>query len=114
MSDQDIFNKETDKDLITPPIVDPIIAKVIDKKEPTESYNQMLGMIINTEGEQKYSNIEEALKGAAHAQSYIAKLETELAEAKTSGATTSKLEDILSAVKTQTTPGDPLQKTTPD
>lgn len=104
MSDPDIFNKANpnDPDPVPTPNTDPV-------PKPAEEFNQMLGMIVNKEGEQKYPNVEEALKGAAHAQSYIAKLETELAEARTTGTTSTKLEDILEAIqsKAPTPEGEP-------
>jgi hypothetical protein len=45
-----------------------------------DPYANLLGMIVNEQGSQKYNSIEDALKGAAHAQAYIAQLKAEKAE----------------------------------
>lgn len=65
----------------------------------------LLGTILNENGAQKYNSIEDALKGAAHAQAYIAKLEREKAdlEARTQAAQSSaekqaELERTLAAL----------------
>lgn len=100
MSDQDIFNEEINKDndpQKATPDVDP-------QKQPSNDFNQMLGMIVNAEGEQKYGNVEDALKGAAHAQTHIAKIESELAELRNANTNSAKLDDVMNALQSQNEP----------
>lgn len=68
MSDQTIFGNE-DKP-VTP------ATSSVDAAQ----FNTLLGMIVNEQGEQKYKSVEDALKGAAHAQAYISKLAQEKAD----------------------------------
>jgi hypothetical protein len=65
-------------------------------------YDNLLGMIVNEQGEQKYKSVDEALKGAAHAQAYIQKvqqekaaLEAELNAARASSSKEAELERTL-------------------
>lgn len=95
MSDQDLFNQDKDK---VPPVETP-------PKEPEQnqspSYDQMLGMIVDAEGKSKYDSVDDALKGAAHAQVHIAKLEQELAALRINGEGSKKIEDVIAALQSQ-------------
>lgn len=75
MSDQTIFNGNTPAG--TPP------ANTPQNDDPNAN---LLGMILNEQGQQKYQNVTEALKGAAHAQAYIAELKRQLQEAESKAA----------------------------
>lgn len=77
MSDQTIFGK--DNSAGTPP------ANTATQSTDDVSAT-LLQMIVNEEGKQKYQNVQEALKGAAHAQAYIADLKRQLDEAKSIAA----------------------------
>lgn len=94
MSDQDLFN-DKDKDLppVTP-VVDPT-------QNQSPNYDPMLGMIVNAEGARKYESVEDALKGAAHAQAHIANLEQELATLRANGEGSKKIEDVIAALQSQ-------------
>lgn len=48
-----------------------------DSQAPTNLFADQLSMITNERGEQKYSNVEDALKALAHSQQHIRTLETE-------------------------------------
>ena len=95
MSDQDLFNNDNNDQ--TPP------AKTPDGGQPAQSpnYDQMLSMIVNGDGAQKYKSVDEALKGAAHAQAHIEKLEKELETARNSQNDSTKLEDLIEALKSK-------------
>lgn len=60
-----------------PPAANPATPANPQNADP---YATLLGMIVNEQGTQKYNSIEDALKGAAHAQQYIAQLKAEKAE----------------------------------
>lgn len=98
MSDQDLFNEDKDKptdndqDKATP---------TPNQQNQSPDYNQMLGMIVNAEGKPKYSTVEDALKGASHAQVHIANLEQELAALKANGDNSRKIDDVINALQSQ-------------
>lgn len=95
MSDNDIFNTG-DKDKTPVPVPE---EKVIT---PTAAnYDPLLGMIVNQDGEQKYKTVEEALKGAGHANTHIAKLEQELTALRDAHDKQPKLDDVISAIQSQ-------------
>ncbi len=96
MSDQDLFNKNEKDPVTTPatPVVEPTQVQSTD-------YTQMLGMIVNADGEVKYNSVDDALKGAAHAQAHIANLEQELATLRTTGDDSKKIEDVIAALQSQ-------------
>ena len=84
----------------------------------------LLGMIVNENGEQKYKTVEEALKGAAHAQAYIAKLAQEKAalEAQVAAAANAQskeaelertLQELL-AKQASSAPATPVDAPKPD
>lgn len=89
---------------------------------PATDFNQFLSMIVNENGEQKYKTVEEALKGGAHAQAYIAKLQADKAalEAQVQAATAAKsreaeLEQTLQELLAkQGTPATPVDAPKPD
>lgn len=98
MSDQDLF-KESNEPVKEVPNTD---SPTSEPKAPTENspeYEQMLSMIVNGEGKPKYTSIEDALKGAAHAQAHIANLERDMAELRASGENTKKIEDVIASIK---------------
>lgn len=70
MSDPTIFTQNQPANPATPPV----------NPQTPDPYANLLGMIVNEQGSQKYNSIEDALKGAAHAQAYIAQLKAEKAE----------------------------------
>lgn len=69
MTDQSVFN-ESPAPQETP----------ASQPSNTSALTDQLKGIVNENGEPKYSTIEDALKGAAHAQTYIAELKQKLAE----------------------------------
>ena len=73
MSDPTIFNGNQSTG--TPP-VNPAATQ---SEDPNAT---LLEMILNEQGQKKYNTVQDALKGAAHAQAYIANLKQELADAK--------------------------------
>lgn len=75
MSDPTIFNSGNPAAPAAPEVPNPDI-----------SYATELAMILNEEGKQKYANVTEALKGASHAQNYIADLKRQLQEAQSNAA----------------------------
>ncbi len=98
MSDNDIFNTDKDdKTPLTPPAV-----KVPDDTPPSDDL--LLGMIVNSDGEQKYKTRDDALKGAAHANVHIAKLEQELLALRDAHDKQPKLDDVISAIQSQQKP----------
>ena len=56
---------------------------------------QLLASIVNENGEQKYKTVEEALKGAANAQSFISTLKTEKAAIEAQLKERQSLEELL-------------------
>jgi len=96
MSDQDLFNddkKDEDQKKETPPN---------DlKQDQSTNYDQMLGMVVNAEGKQKYDSVESLIKGAVHGQAHIANLEQELSALKASEGDNKKVEDIIKALQSQ-------------
>jgi hypothetical protein len=101
MSDQDLFNTDN-KD--TAPIP---ATPVTEPQKQTPDYNQMLGMIVNAEGKAKYTTVEDALKGASHAQVHIATLEQELATLKSSLGDSKKVEDLIATLQSQKNDDNP-------
>lgn len=75
MSDQTIFGKDA-----------PVTQPVTPNPQNDDPNATLLQMILNEQGQQKYANVTEALKGAAHAQAYIADLKRQLEEAKSIAA----------------------------
>lgn len=90
-----------------------------------QDFTNLLGMIVNENGEQKYKTIEDALKGGAHAQAYIAKLAAEKqaleAELNAARAAQSKeaelertLQELLAKQGTTTAPATTVDPVKPD
>lgn len=71
MSDPTIFGNPNTATPATPPV---------NATQTPDPYANLLGMIVNEQGVQKYNSVEDALKSVAHAQSYIAQLKAEKAE----------------------------------
>ena len=95
MSDQDLFNKDNDK---IPPVETPPVEST---QNQSPNYDLQLGMIVDAEGKAKYGSVDDALKGAAHAQAHIANLEQELAALRTDGEGSKKIEDVIAALQSQ-------------
>lgn len=70
--------------------------------------DQLLAGIKNENGEQKYANVEEALKGLSNAQEFISTLKREKAEVSEQLKSQSQLEEMLSKVNQQQDP-DPQE-----
>lgn len=90
-----------------------------------QDYTSLLGMIVNEQGEQKYKTIEDALKGGAHAQAYIAKLAAEKAalEARLEAASQHQsreaelertLQELLAKTQTTSAPTTPVEASNPE
>ena len=90
-----------------------------------QDFTSLLGMIVNEQGEQKYKTIEEALKGGAHAQAYIAKLAAEKAaleaQLAASAAAQSReaelertLQELLAKTGNSNAPTTPVETPKPD
>lgn len=69
MTDQSVFNES-------------VAPQETPAQQPsdTSAFADQLKTIVNEKGEPKYNTIEDALKGAAHAQQYISELKQKLAE----------------------------------
>jgi len=113
--DQDLFNKTpTDKDPAPAP-------QDKDLSGTPTNYDPLLGMIVNSDGQQKYTTVEEALKGANHANSHISNLEKELKDLRDAQEKQPKLDDVIAAIQSQnnqdpgnTDDGKPKQLTAAD
>lgn len=81
-------------------------------------FADQLASIRNERGEPKYSSVEEALKGAAHAQEYIAQLKSELDSLKSEKQQLSgeleKRESVEEVIARLTAKKDEDQKATPE
>lgn len=97
MSDQDLFENDKDKPA-TPVTPEP------GKAPQSSDYTSILSGIVNQEGKPKYATVEDALKGAAHAQAHIAKLEQEMAELKAKTESAKKIEDLIGALEAKKDP----------
>ncbi len=98
MPDQDLF----DENKVTNPADGaPTGNPEANNDGAAETADQLLATIVNENGEQKYTSTEDALKGAAHAQTHIKDLESELAELRDKGNATEKLDELLEAVKSK-------------
>lgn len=74
MADQSIFGKDDQTQNIQPAAVTPV-APVSPEPNPVDN---LLHAIKNEQGEVKYASVEDALKGAAHAQGLISQNKTQL------------------------------------
>lgn len=92
MTDQSIFNNETNSQ-VTPDTNQPGESNNQVTPQDTSLFTNQLAAIKNERGEQKYSNVEEALKGTAHAQQHIQDLTQQLNDLKSNNDT---LRDELS------------------
>lgn len=103
MTDQSIFEQAPTSTPApaTQPAAEPQPATQAPAQVP--SYDAQLAMIVNEQGEQKYKNVEEALKGSAHAQAHIANLTQQLAELKQAAEKATTLDSVMEAMKTSTT-----------
>lgn len=107
MTDQNVFGNEQNSQE-TP----------VQQTPPSDNvFADQLASIVNEEGKPKYSSVEEALKGTAHAQEYIAQLKSELDTLKTEKVTLAseleKRESVEEVVKRLTASKDEGQKETP-
>lgn len=71
MSDQTIFNQNQQE---TP------VNESVQKNTP--SFEDLLGMVTNEQGERKYKDVPSALQGLQHAQTFISQLKSEIATLK--------------------------------
>lgn len=109
MSDQDntIFNGTPD--LETPAVAQPaaVATSTTVVNEPTD----LLAQITAEDGRQKYTSVNDALKGLQHSQSHIKNLEKELAELREAATKQKGVEEILEKItntnKEQETPATP-------
>ena len=80
-------------------------------------FADQLAAIKNEDGRPKYNSVEEALKGAAHAQDYISQLKQQLQQLETEKSTLAleleKRASVEEVVQRLTAPQDPEQKETP-
>lgn len=100
-----IFNEdkpvETPTETPTQPVVQPEAANNPSPASPSDSFADLLGVVVNDKGEQKYSSVPEAIKGLAHSQEHIRSLEAEMATLRTELEKRSSVEEAL---KQQLTP----------
>jgi hypothetical protein len=91
-----VFTQET-------PVQQPVVAPVATPTAPAVDHNALfadqLASITSPEGTQKYSTVEDALKGAGHAQTYILQLQDELAQARDSASKATAMTDVMEALK---------------
>ncbi len=93
-----IFNKTTDNQ----PVENE--EQSVQSTEPQteqQPFNDLLSVVVNDKGEQKYSSVPEAIKGLAHSQEYIKTLEAELASTKGQLENTESIKDALQNLSTQ-------------
>lgn len=81
----------------TDPTQDPDKIKKPAETPAPEAIDQLLAGIKNEQGEQKYSTVEEALKGLGNAQDFIGTLKTEKAEMQTRLLSQEELQELLNA-----------------
>jgi hypothetical protein len=104
-----VFSQETPvtQPVVTPAVTQaaptPAVAPVVD---PSTMFADQLASIKNPEGTQKYGSVEDALKGATHAQDYILQLQTQLAEAQTAATKSSSMTDVMEALKQSQVPAE--------
>jgi LysM repeat protein len=89
MSDNSIFGEQSEPQ--TP----------AGSEDDKPAADQLLGAITNSEGKQKYSTVEDALKGLQAAQEHISRLESENTDYSNKAATAKTMEDVLAAMKPQ-------------
>lgn len=75
MSEQDFLGDPQSAQVETPPVQEPV-------KQATSEFSDLLTAITSPDGKPKYNSVQEALRGAAHAQKHIQTLEQENAELK--------------------------------
>lgn len=73
----------------------------------TDSFADLLGTVVNEQGEQKYTSVPEAMKGLAHSQQHIRNLEQELADARTKLEKSTTVEDALNKLTQEKAPEAP-------
>jgi vacuolar-type H+-ATPase subunit I/STV1 len=78
MTDQSVFDKPNETPTQETPVTTPA---------STDVFANQLSQIKNDKGEPKYASVDEALKGAAHAQTHIQELTAKLAELETTSST---------------------------
>ena len=66
--------------------------------DPNTLFADQLAGIKSPEGTQKYTSVEDALKGASHAQDYILQLQNELATAKDAASKGTAMTDVMEAL----------------
>lgn len=100
MTDQSIFEPQaTNQTLEVQQQQTPTAAP---QAQPQPTFDAQLSMIVNENGEQKYKSVDEALKGAAHAQSHISTLTSKLAELEKANERATTLESVMEAMSNST------------
>ena len=69
----------------------------VKPEDKSNEVDQLLDSIKNESGERKYKTVDEALKGAAHAQTFIEQLKKEKAEMEAQLADRKRLEELLTS-----------------
>lgn len=94
-----IFNEsgvvETPTETPTQPVVQPEAANNPSPASTDNGFADLLGVVVNDKGEQKYSSVPEAMKGLVHSQEHIRNLETEMATLRQELEKRSSVEDAL-------------------
>lgn len=98
-----VFEQETPAQQ---PVAAPEAATTTPVVDPNALFADQLASITSPEGTQKYNTVEDALKGAGHAQNYILQLQTELAEAKEAANKAAAMKDVMEALKQTNTETD--------
>jgi len=107
MPDDNLFDKNKE----ATPAVAPATPEVTPAPSTPTASDQLLAAVINEHGEQKYSNVEEALKGLINANQHIVKIEGENNAFRQTVKEGKTMEEILEAVQT---PGaEPVTPVTP-
>lgn len=102
MSDS-VFTQETP---VQQPVVAPEATPTTPVVDPNALFADQLASITSPEGTQKYATVEDALKGAGHAQGYILQLQQELAQAKEASNKAAAMTDVMEALKQTNTATD--------
>lgn len=98
MTDQSIFDQQSTQTTDQTTAAPTPAAQQAQPIVPT--YDTQLSMIVNDTGEQKYKSVDEALKGAVHAQTHIATLTSKLAELEKAQDRATTLESVMEAMNT--------------
>jgi hypothetical protein len=107
-----IFNNESNENVETT-TTQTNTTEAVNNPSPAstqESFSDLLSVVLNDEGEQKYSSVPEAMKGLVHSQEYIRKLKGEMASLQSE---LDKRTSVEEALNKQLNPPEPEVNTTP-